>query len=265
MPQDKITHYIFANTEDTTHALVDLSFYKVGYFIAKCAGSEGQNEDSLIISFNEKKDELTFAVSDGAGGHPKGADASRLTVEEIKSFVQSDKDTDPISLIENINNKVQEMKVGARCTLSLAQIKNNHIRFNSVGDSEILYWNANSSEVYKNIPDSDIGHLIHAGAIEQDKSLDDSSRYLVSNLIGDKAVRIESTTSMELKKGHTILMGSDGLFDNLSHVELASVIAAGSIEESFQKLVNKCIEQNEDEWKKHDDISFIVIRKIQNS
>ena len=75
-------------------------------------------------------------------------------------------------------------------------------------------------------------------------------------------MRIEVASKMKVKKGHTILVGSDGLFDNLSHQSLGELICSGSFEKSIEQLNLLCTEQGED-WKKDDDISYILIRKIK--
>ncbi len=68
---------------------------------------------------------------------------------------------------------------------------------------------------------------------------------------------------MKLKIGHTILLGSDGLFDNLSHEQLAQIIFKDNIEQAFNELTKICTEQDPESWKKSDDITFCLLRKFQ--
>ena len=154
------------------------------------------------------------------------------------------------------------LKVGAKSTLAMVYILNDDFRCFCAGDSEILYLNSVGSEVYTNIPHSLIGYQVEAGLIEQEASLDNPERYLVDNLLGDKAIRIEATTKMEMKKGHSLIVGTDGLFDNLSHRELASIVSKGSFEDGFMELFEYCSTQKSENWKKDDDISFIYLQKV---
>lgn len=251
---------ILNNTQETTSNIVTTPSYKVAYFSKKCLDAKN-NEDSLFIITDE--DNIFFGVSDGAGGHPKGAEASKIaTVCSVNSFEQNQK-INYHDLFQDINDEVLSLKVGARCTLSLGHISNDSFTAHSAGDSEVIYWNAIGNEIYSNIPQSTIGYKVEAGLIDQSMSLDEPQRNLVSNLVGDDAIRIESTTRMDLKKGHTILIGTDGLFDNIPHTELSEYISKGIFEEGIQKLTAKCDIQDEADWKKDDDISFIVIRKIK--
>jgi serine/threonine protein phosphatase PrpC len=252
---------IILNKEnETISKVIDIDAYRIGYFIMKCPGAN-INEDSLFIS--NKDDSILFGVSDGAGGHPKGAEASNYASNLSVDYYQSKSNFNPSELFEKINKSVLDLKVGAHCTLTLALIHNHALSVHSVGDSELIYWNAIGNEVYSNIPHSEIGYKVESGVLDQAESLDDPNRYLVTNLIGDQAIRIETTTPMELKKGHTILVGSDGLFDNISHEELQKIVSKGLFEEAFQKLTALCEVQDEESWKKEDDISFILVRKIQ--
>ena len=145
----------------------------------------------------------------------------------------------------------------------MATIHQDNLRSFSVGDSEVIYWNGHGSELYSNIPQSEVGYRIEAGLLSQDESLDDPERYSVNNLLGDTSIRIEVASKMKIKKGHTILIGSDGLFDNLSHEELTELVGKGSFDKSFEELSSICIEQNIETWKKDDDISFVLVRKIK--
>lgn len=256
MPYKKIVFDI----NDFEHELFDFGDYRIGYFIAKHKLKEenDNNEDSLFISGDEKS--FVLGVSDGAGGHPRGRDASIAISESIASYQDGD---DCQGLIEKANQRVSDLKAGARSTLAFAHIKNDIVRFYTVGDSEILYWNAHGNEVYTSTPHSGVGHMVKAGVLGQEESLSHPERNYVNNLMGDDVIKIESTSGASLKKGHTVLIGSDGLFDNIPHDSLTELIGQGSFDKSFENLVEFCKIQNEDAWLKFDDISFIVIRKIK--
>lgn len=242
---------------------IDWNDYRIGYFLMKKKSDGSKNEDTLFLL--AQGEDIVFGVSDGAGGHPKGDEAAYIAGQTVMDFYSGHNVSEIrlIDVLEGINDKVMDLKAGAYCTLTLATIEKDILRSCSVGDSEIIYWNASSNEVYSNIPHSQVGYSIEAGHIDQKESLDDPERYIVDNLLGEKAFRIEASSKMELRKGHTILMGSDGLFDNLSHEQLKDVMSKGSFDKSFEELCQICTVQDEKTWKKEDDISFIVVRKIK--
>lgn len=263
MPSEKSLEILMHKVETSESEMFDWGDYRLGYFISKNKDKSSSNEDTVFIVSSQEH--LIFGVSDGAGGHPKGDEAAFLTAQTvIENFKkQSFEDVKMITLIEDINDRVLDMKAGARCTLALATISQDCLRSFSVGDSEVIYWNSLGSQLYSNIPHSEIGYQIEAGVLEQEESLDDPDRYIVNNMLGDRSIRIEVASKMNIKKGHTVLLGSDGLFDNLSHEQLTEMVGKGSFEKSFEELVEKCLIQDKETWKKDDDISFVMLRKIK--
>lgn len=243
--------------------IIDFHEYRIAYF-SKKKNSSQDNEDSLFCVGNQ--DFFVAGVADGAGGHPKGREASYIIGEEILKRVGADVKNSyhVLDIIEQANEKVLALKVGAKSTLSLLTFEKDTLRFFSVGDSEILYMNSLGAEIYSNVPHSQVGYQIQAGLIDQQESLDDPERYIVNNLVGDPAIRIETTSKMTIKKGHSIVVGSDGLFDNVSHQELLNLLGGGVFEKGLDLLVDICKKQGEN-WKKDDDVSFIVIRKMRAS
>lgn len=241
------------------HETLDFLSYRIGIFANKNkSGESGQNEDVLFANY--ANDTLRIGVTDGAGGHPRGRDAAFLVGEEMLKI-----DNQAVfQKIEIANQKILDMKAGSRATLALAQIKNDVVTFHSVGDSEIVYWNAQGRMLYSSVPHSPAGFKVEAGVTTQSESLTDPDRHIVMSLMGDEFVQIQSTTSQQLKKGHTFLIGSDGVFDNIPHETLAAIVAKGSFEQSFQELVEICTKQDEKTWLKDDDIAFTLVRKVRS-
>ncbi len=258
MPLDKNSNIFIHDCNEIINEVIDIGDYRLGYFCSKSKVKTSEdNEDCLFMSV--KKNGLRIGVADGAGGHPRGRDASYTIAE---SFIQ-DSSQNIGELINSINQKVIDLKVGAKSTFALADIIDGDISFYCVGDSEVLYWNAQGKMIYSSTPHSITGMKVKSGVIDQTQSLQDPDRHYVQNLVGDEFIRIESTSKFQLKKGHTILIGTDGIFDNLSHVELEQMASNGQFEKSFEELVEKCSEQDEKMWLKEDDIAFILFRKVK--
>jgi len=255
---DSETPLFLHDITDSSFGIVEAGSYRIGYYISRNKEKTHQeNEDSLFAKMFI--DEITLGIADGAGGHPKGRDASFLIGNEIIN----DTTGNTLKLIESINTKIIDLKVGARSTLALMKIASGRVRFFCVGDSEIIYWNSHGSEIFSSTPDSSSGLKVRAGVTSQSESLNDPDRYIVNNLMGDEFIRIESTSGFPIKKGHTILLGSDGLFDNLSHEALTNIVGKGLFDKSFEELVALCNEQDNKTWLKNDDIAFILVRKIK--
>lgn len=259
MPSNKFENLVLANHCENYSEIFEISDYRIGVFNSKSKVREVQeNEDALFVTLN--KNVIRLGVADGAGGHPRGKDAATEIVMEMRAITTGN----PLEHIELANEKVKDLKAGAKATLAMAQIENSKVVFHAVGDSEIIYWNSLAREVYSSIPHSIVGAKVEAGLTTQEESLSDPERHIVTNMMGDDFVRISSTSTMELKKGHTILVGTDGVFDNISHEKLGEIVAKGAFDDSFEELAKICTEQNEQDWLKFDDIAFILLRKIKS-
>jgi PPM family protein phosphatase len=258
--QSKDIETIFLHDIKDDYAdLFDVGNFRIGCFISRNKEKVNQdNEDCLFYA--NRANGFILGVCDGAGGHPKGRDASYLIGEE---FIKS-KETDYNKLIESVNKKVVDLKVGAKSTLAFATVFDDVVNFYSVGDSEIVYWNAHGNEIYTSTPHSSTGHKVKAGVTSQADSLSDPERNLVNNLMGDEMIRVEFTSGADLKKGHTVILGSDGLFDNISHEQLSEIVGRGEFEKSFQDIVEICREQDKENWLKNDDTAFFILRKIKS-
>lgn len=238
---------------------LDLGDYKIGYFI-KQKKTSSVNDDSLFIAGVAK--DFILGVCDGAGGHPNGNHASSICSESILDSYEKE-GFNHLEAIELANEKIKKLKTNSLTTMSYIHVKNDLFQAFNIGDSEVLFWNSNGELVYYNIPQSIVGYDIEAGNIEQDESLHSDDRYIVNNMMGDSAIRIESTTRMSLKKGYSILIGTDGLFDNISHSKLTDMLSMGLYEDNFKQLCDFCITQKSDVWLKDDDIAFIYLRKLR--
>ena len=264
MPSDKEYQKLhLSQNEGVLKASFELGAYKLGYFLMRSKNKETLNEDVLFLSGSESA--FTLGVCDGAGGHPLGQKAALSASEEIikKTFKQSFSELNFLSIIESANEKILDLKAGARSTLAMLTLENDWVRFFNVGDSEVIYWNSVGREIYSNIPHSLVGYGVEAGLIDQNQSLDEPDRHIVTNLMGDAAIKIDATTKMELKAGHTIIIGSDGVFDNLTHEQLRPIALSSSFEDGFEQLSKLCEVQDKESWKKEDDTSFFLIRRLK--
>lgn len=259
MPSSNFENIFIANKAETFSELFDYENFRMGVFNIKSKAREGNdNEDALFVSV--EKNILRIGVSDGAGGHPKGKEAAFEVADEVKTIDKRNM----LEQVEAANNRVRGLKAGAMATLALAQINDDRVSFHTVGDSEVVYWNAQGREIYSSIPHSIVGAKIEAGVTTQKESLEDPERHIVTNMMGDEFVRIQSTSTFELKKGHTILVGSDGVFDNISHRQLDEIVAKGKFDDSFNEICEICTRQDPESWRKDDDITFVLLRKIRS-
>jgi len=86
----------------------------------------------------------------------------------------------------------------------------------------------------------------------------------LNNMMGDRAMWLEKQEVIELAARDTVLLGTDGLWDNLFLSEIIEVIRAGELFDSAKKLAQIVIERMETavtgQPSKPDDVSFVLYR-----
>ena len=89
-------------------------------------------------------------------------------------------------------------------------------------------------------------------------------RHIVSNVIGTEDMRIEIGPPRTLRLRDTVLLGSDGLFDNLRVDEIVEHIRKGPITKAAsaicESLQRRMSHSDDGRPSKPDDATFIVYR-----
>ncbi len=90
-------------------------------------------------------------------------------------------------------------------------------------------------------------------------------RHIVSNVVGSPDMKIEIGAALELAARDTLLIASDGLWDNLHKEEIVEVVRRGPLRQVVRSLRKRCAErmrQGEPGTpSKPDDLTFIVFRR----
>lgn len=244
--------------------LFDYEDYRVFIFSQKNLDKSNNNEDVAFIETNKK--DMVFGVCDGVGGYPMGKEAAETTSNMVMDHFRSSKESlGFLTALESASSKIRDFKVGARTTASFATVMGDKIKFFSIGDTEIFYTNARGRVLYYSIPQSPVGYAVEAGILDHEESLDAPDRNIVSHLLGDEFLRFESSSSIDLKKGHTVFIGSDGIFDNIPKEEVVKMACGGNFDESARNLEEIFVDFKKNEsWKKNDDVTFIMLRKVKS-
>ena len=83
-------------------------------------------------------------------------------------------------------------------------------------------------------------------------------------MMGDPALWLEKQDPLELAPRDTVLIGSDGLWDNFFLSEIVEIIRVGELSESAEKLAETVVQRMDHPLaglpSKPDDVSFILYR-----
>jgi serine/threonine protein phosphatase PrpC len=100
--------------------------------------------------------------------------------------------------------------------------------------------------------------------LDEEEAVHHEERHIVSNVVGASDMSISIGTSLQLATRDTLLLASDGLFDNLYMEEIVEIIRKGPLTNAADKLVTLCqqrMQHPQPALPSHaDDLSFILYR-----
>ncbi len=241
------------------------------FFTARAPGKTTSNEDCLaLLPFDNESGVLI--VADGLGGLPAGSTASQLAIDSMTRVLHEAK-TDEIPLrdailngIEQANEAILQQASGMATTLAVIEIQEHTIRHYHVGDAMIMLTGQRGKLKAYTVPHSPMGYAVEAGILDEDEAVHHEERHIVSNVVGAADMSISIGTTLQLASRDTLLLASDGLFDNLYMEEIVEIIRKGSLDKAAEKLVSLCqqrMQHPQQGFPSHaDDLSFILYRLI---
>lgn len=238
-------------------------------FSARCPGKDTANEDvAALIPFDAQAGVL--AVADGLGGVPAGQHAAALAVKTLQASVDAAAReglmlrTAILNGFEAANREVQALGIGTATTLAVIEIQQSTIRPYHAGDSMILVVGQRGKIRLQTTSHSPVGFAVEAGLLDHREALYHEDRHLVSNVIGSADMKIEIGPSLKLKARDTVLLASDGLFDNLHVEEIIQRVRKGPLEQVARQLAADSIQRmrrpQDDQPSKPDDLTLIAFR-----
>jgi protein phosphatase len=73
--------------------------------------------------------------------------------------------------------------------------------------------------------------------MDEDEAVQHDQRHVIFNVIGTQDMRVEIGPSLQLAARDTVLLASDGLFDNLFFDEIVEIIRMGPLADAADHLV----------------------------
>lgn len=264
-----VTDEKFANVTMETPVLRSCLQGHVAVYSRRCPDVERPNEDSagwLVVGDNT----ALLVVADGCGGMAAGAEASRLTVDTLLDTVRkvpSEGGSIRSTIVDGIeaaNRAVRELANGAAATLIAVEVHERSVRAFHVGDSTALLVGNRGKIKLETRSHSPVAYGVEAGLIDRDDALLHEDLHLVSNVIGHEDTHIEIGPPKPMAARDTLVLGSDGLFDNLHTHEIVEIIRKGPLDSAASTLAQRARERMQQEQAnqpcKPDDITFILFR-----
>lgn len=257
---------------DEVEEIVDWGPGRVVVRSARAPDREGTNEDAAAL-LRVDSGCIVVAVADGVGGRPGGESAADTALRRLADSVLRGRGQDTstrtsiLDGIESANAAILESGTGAATTLCLAEIDGDLLRPYHVGDSEILVVGQRGRLKLEIVAHSPVGYGVEAGLLDRDEALHHEERHFISNAVGTADMRIEVGSPMRLAPRDTVLLATDGLFDNLHVGEITEIVRRGPLPRAGAELFRRARErmqspesQRPSSPSKPDDLTFVLYR-----
>ncbi|MGD8742913.1 MAG: protein phosphatase 2C domain-containing protein [Granulosicoccaceae bacterium] len=242
---------------------------QVVIYSARAPGKTTVNEDSAALFAVDERHGV-LVVADGAGGQRSGAQASQIAIDALAASLR----TAPVSEhglrgailtgIETANQQILALGTGAASTVVAVEMNDGCVRSFHVGDSLALLVGQRGRLRMQTVSHSPVGYAVEAGLIDENEAMRHEERHVVSNMLGMQDMRIELGTEVRMANRDTMLLASDGLFDNLHVDEIIDIIRCGPLAPAAQRLAEAAASRmrgSDSELPgKPDDMTFILMR-----
>ena len=232
---------------------------------------ETVNEDAaLVVSVDP--DRVVLAVADGLGGQAAGERASRAALEAVAEAVLvaaergGELRNGVLDGLESADRAIRQFGIGAGTTICVATIEDRMLRTFHVGDAAALVTGQRGRLKHATVSHSPVGYLQEAGVIDEDEAIHHAERHLVSNAVGLGDMKIEVGPVLQLAARDTVVLASDGLWDNLRVDEVAEAVRTGPVAAAAGRLAERTARRmagaEADQPAKPDDVVLLVWRAL---
>ena len=208
------------------------------------------NEDQAAALINASGNVLLI-VCDGMGGQNKGDLASSLAINSIVSSFKERKGflTRQLAMlwvsrvIREANKSIYEQAQsnpayhGMGTTVTLLLILKDVAILGHVGDSRCYYLRNKHDLVQMSEDQTYVGYLLRTQQITPEEALTHPKRHVLMNALG-----VYPSASIDMKSlpynGEAVLLCSDGLYNNVPHEDISSVMRG---DDTVEQKVNELI------------------------
>ena len=122
------------------------------------------------------------------------------------------------------------------------------------------------SESYREpVARAPVAYAVEAGVLEAREGFAHADRHLVSNFVGMEGMHVQVGSAVRLAARDTLVMASDGLWDNLHLEEVAEVVRKGPLARAAEQLVRDSTRRMRGEDRevagKPDDLTVVLWRR----
>ena len=270
MTTDTLTSQFFLDQDMTEPTSLTVGGGQLVVFVSRNPESERATEDAVLV-IPRTADHAVVALADGFGGHPAGDQAAKLALEALETCVRTQADEDLRGAIltgfEIANEWVRGLGVGAATTMVVTEIKAGLVRAFNVGDSAAALLGQRGKVQLRTVPHSPVGYAIESGLLNEKEAMNHEERHVVSNMVGSADMRIEMGARRTIAQHDTLLMASDGLFDNMVFDDIVERVRKGPMIKAVAGMASLCVRRMRNPTEtlpsKPDDLSIVTFRRAR--
>jgi len=234
-------------------------------FVIRDLTRETTYEPAVVVEQPVGARGVLFAVCDGIGGHHAGEIASSLALETLETEMQKLSLACPRlelfkKAVEVVNRRVwNEASLhpklsGMGTTLTAALICQERVLIAHVGDSRAYF--ARDGHVEQITRDQSIaGQLVASGSLTEEQARETPFRHVLLQAIGRKEKVEIALDGIDLVRGDTLLLCSDGLSGKVAIADLAGQLAGDDLKVCGDALVALANERGGE-----DNITVVIAR-----
>lgn len=268
MPADDTVQFVREDMDGLSPRVLSVGSGVVAVFSMRCPGKSTANEDAAAVW--QVPGGAVLAVADGVGGHPGGEIASARALAALTREVRRATSAGQplregvLRGFDAANAAVLSLGTGAATTLVAVEIEDGVARTYHAGDSTALFLGQRGRIRHRSVDHSPVSYAVQAGVLDEDEALHHDDRNLISNAVGSESMHIELGPAVRLSARDTVLLASDGLFDNLSLQQIVDIVRRGPLRLACARLAAACLqhmtEPREHQASKPDDLTFLLYR-----
>jgi serine/threonine protein phosphatase PrpC len=231
---------------------------RMRYFAASDKGLvRPENEDSYLLHMPENAGDLESKgilaiVADGVGGGPAGKHASSMAVELIRDYyyghaasgklqtLQEALEEANLRIFEEAKRDLQLRGMATTCTAMA--ISRNEGCLSHAGDSRAYLLRGDELSLVSE-DHTLVGELVAEGIITAEEGRVHPQRNIILKALGSTGSLTPDAVCIDLRKGDTLLLCSDGLHGYVTDDEIASIMTRNTVEEAGPKLISLALDR----------------------
>lgn len=259
---------LFLRQAMTEPALMTLGGGEVVVFTTPRQASKANEDAAALIPTGE--DRSILLVADGMGGAAAGDLAAQIVIESVAAATASAGSGRSMTRnavldgIENANREIMGLDVRAGATIAAVEIAGNRLRTYHAGDTMVVLFSAEGLPRWKTVSHSPVGYAVASGFFKEQQGIHHESLHLLSNAVGTPSMRLEIGTTAGFEPGDTLLIGSDGLFDNLLTREIGEFTRQANLLAAVSEMVGTAMQRMSEPSVQHpskpDDLTVVAFR-----